>query len=345
MQSQRLNYPHDHDFLSSHQHRNEQRTWIVIALTLATMIVEIVSGLVFGSMALLADGWHMASHASALGITALAYYLARKHRRNARFTFGTGKIGELAGFSSALLLAVVALSMAYASIHRLLHPVAIHFDEAILVAVIGLVVNVASAVILKEHHGHDHDHGHGDHGHHHHEHHDHNLRAAYLHVLADALTSILAITALLFGKYRGWNFLDPVMGIVGAVVISRWSYGLMRETGKVLLDYSAHTPVEEAIRRVVTSEEDAHLMDLHVWRVGPGAYSAIVALSAENGMNPAHLRKKLCAIHHLDHVTIEINPPEYGERVAATAYAAEGEHFPGKLTEQGERPRNRRIAE
>jgi cation diffusion facilitator family transporter len=281
----------------------------VIALTLATMIVEIFSGLVFGSMALLADGWHMASHASALGITALAYYLARKHRRNARFTFGTGKIGELAGFSSALLLAVVALTMAYASIHRLLHPVAIHFDEAILVAVVGLVVNVASAVILKEHHGHDHDHGHGDHGHHH-EHHDHNLRAAYLHVLADALTSILAITALLFGKYQGWHFLDPVMGIVGAVVISRWSYGLMRETGKVLLDYSAHTPVEETIRHVVTSEEDAHLLDLHVWRVGPGAYSAIVALSAENGMNPAYLRKKLCAIHHLDHVTIEINSPD-----------------------------------
>ena len=307
MQTDRLNYPHDHDFLASHQHRNERRTWIVIALTLATMIVEIVSGLVFGSMALLADGWHMASHASALGITALAYYLARKHRRNARFTFGTGKIGELAGFSSALLLAVVALSMAYASIHRLLHPVAIHFDEAILVAVIGLVVNVASAVILKEHHGHDHDHGHGDHGHHH-EHHDHNLRAAYLHVLADALTSILAITALLFGKYQGWNCLDPVMGIVGAVGISGWPYGLMRETGKVLLDYTGPTPVEEAIRRIVSSEEDADLLDLHVWRVGPGSYSAIVALSAGNGMNPAHLRKKLCGIHHLDHVTIEINP-------------------------------------
>ena len=190
---QRLICPHEHDFLSMRQDRNERRTWIVIVLTLTTMVVEIVSGLVFGSMALLADGWHMASHASALGITALAYYLARKHRRNTKFTFGTGKIGDLAGFSSALLLAVVALSMAYASIQRLLQPVAIRFDEAILVAVIGLVVNVASALVLKDDHAHDH----ASEGHdHHHHHHEHNLRAAYLHVLADALTSILAITAL-----------------------------------------------------------------------------------------------------------------------------------------------------
>ena len=304
MNSEHLNYPHDHDFLSSHQHRNERRTWIVIALTLATMMVEIVSGMVFGSMALLADGWHMASHASALGITALAYYLARKHRRNTNFSFGTGKIGELAGFSSALLLAVVALSMAYASIRRLLVPVAIHFDQAILVALIGLVVNVASALMLKE----DHDHGHEPEGHGHH--HDHNLRAAYIHVLADALTSILAIAALLLGKIWGWSFLDPLMGIVGAVVISRWSYGLMRETGKVLLDYSAPNRVEEKIRRVVASETEAALLDLHVWQVGPGAYSAIVALSACNGTNPAALKKRLGTIHRLRHVTIEINPPD-----------------------------------
>ena len=306
MKTQRLDYPHDHDFLSSGQHRNERRTWIVIALTLATMVVEIISGMVFGSMALLADGWHMASHASALGITALAYYLSRKHRRNARFTFGTGKIGELAGFSSALLLAVVALAMVYASILRLLHPVAIHFDEAILVALIGLVVNVASALVLKEHHAHGHDHPPDGHGHHHHL--DHNLRAAYLHVLADALTSILAIVALLFGKLWGWSFLDPVMGIVGAAVISRWSYGLMRDTGKVLLDYSGPNAVEDQIRRIVASVPEAVLLDLHVWRVGPGAYSAIVALNARNGMNPTQLRKRLCDIHNLGHVTIEINP-------------------------------------
>ncbi len=306
MHNEPLNYPHDHNFLSSHQHRNERRTWIVIVLTLATMTVEIASGMIFGSMALLADGWHMASHASALGITALAYYLARKHRRNANFSFGTGKIGELAGFSSALLLAVVALSMIYASIRRLLAPVAIHFDEAILVAVVGLVVNVASALVLKEDHGH----GHTSEGHEHHHHHDHNLRAAYIHVLADALTSILAIAALLFGKLWGWSFLDPLMGIVGAAVISRWSYGLIRETGKILLDYSGPSNVEKEIRRVVTTMEGAALLDLHVWQVGPGAYSAIVALSAWNGTNPVQLRQRLGKIHHLSHLTIEINPED-----------------------------------
>ena len=321
----RFTFPHEHNFLSENHHVNERRTWFVIALTATTMVVEILSGLLFGSMALLADGWHMASHASALSITALAYYLARKHRRNTNFSFGTGKIGELAGFSSALLLAVVALSMAYASIRRLLAPVAIHFDEAIVVAVIGLVVNVASAVILKEHHGHDH--GQGDHGHHHH---DHNLRAAYLHVLADALTSILAIAALLFGKLWGWSFLDPAMGIVGAAVISRWSYGLMRETGKVLLDYSGPNTVEEEIRRVVASVQEAVLLDLHVWRVGPGAYSAIVALNAWNGTNPAQLRKQLSKIHHLNHVTIEINPPEDERQAAVPALSAEDRHLHGR---------------
>ena len=333
MRNEHLNYPHDHDFLSSHQHRNEQRTWIVIALTLATMIVEIVSGMVFGSMALLADGWHMASHASALGITALAYYMARKHRRNTNFSFGTGKIGDLAGFSSALLLAVVALSMAYASIRRLMAPVAIHFDQAILVAVIGLVVNIASALVLKEHHNHGHEPDGDGHDHHH----DHNLRAAYLHVLADALTSILAIAALLFGKLWGWSFLDPVMGIVGAVVISRWSYGLMRETGKVLLDYSASNSVEEEIRRVVASEKEAALLDLHVWRVGPGAYSAIVAMSARSRTYPAQLRKRLCRIHHLNHVTIEINPPEDGRQVATSACSAHDETLTGWPPEKGPR--------
>jgi cation diffusion facilitator family transporter len=305
MNTEPLSYPHDHDYLSSHQDRNERRTWIVIALTLVTMIVEIVSGLLFGSMALLADGWHMASHASALGIAALAYYMARKHRRNAKFTFGTGKVGDLAGFSSALLLAVVAFSMAYASIQRLLNPVAIHFDEAILVAVVGLVVNVASALVLKEHHPHEHDHEPEDHLHHHH--HDHNLRAAYLHVLADALTSILAIMALLFGKYQGWGFLDPLMGIVGAVVISRWSYGLLRETGKVLLDYDAHPRLAEGIRRRLEDGGDAVVEDLHVWRLGPGSCSAIVALTACEGATPGMMKARLADLPGLAHVTIEVN--------------------------------------
>jgi cation diffusion facilitator family transporter len=305
----RLATPHNHDFLSAGQDHNERRTWIVIALTLATMIVEIVSGLVFGSMALLADGWHMASHASALGITALAYFLARKHRRNTKFTFGTGKIGDLAGFSSALLLAVVAFSMAYASVQRLRHPVPIHFNEAILVAVIGLVVNVVSAVVLKEHHGHGHSHDHGREEDHHHHHHDHNLRAAYLHVLADALTSILAITALLFGKFQGWHFLDPVMGIVGAVVISRWSFGLMRETGKALLDYEAHPRLAERIRRRLEEDGEVVVEDLHVWRLGPGSCSAIVALTSGDGATPGMMKARLADLHELAHVTIEINRP------------------------------------
>jgi cation diffusion facilitator family transporter len=302
-----MDYPHEHDFLSPRQRRNERRTWIVILLTLTTMIVEIASGLAFGSMALLADGWHMASHASALGITALAYYLARKHRRNAKFTFGTGKVGDLAGFSSALLLAVVAFSMAYACVRRLMHPVAIHFDEAILVAVIGLVVNIASALILKEQHAHDHGHDHAADKHGHAHHHDHNLRAAYLHVLADALTSILAIVALLFGKLWGWSFLDPVMGIVGALVISRWSYGLMRETGKVLLDYDAHPGLVQRIRRRLEAGGDTVVEDLHVWRVGPGCCSAIVALRTGDGLTPGALKARLADLPGLVHVTIEIN--------------------------------------
>jgi cation diffusion facilitator family transporter len=297
----RFDYPHHHDFLSSRHRRNERRTWIVIGLTLVTMGVEIVAGLIFGSMALLADGWHMASHASALGIAALAYFLARKHRRNAGFSFGTGKVGELAGYSSALLLAVVAFLMAYASLRRLLAPVAIRFDEAILIALVGLAVNVISAVILNA--GHEHHQAADGHAHH-----DHNLRAAYLHVLADALTSILAITALLLGKLWGWSFLDPLMGIVGAVVISRWSYGLLKDTGKVLIDYTAGNPIAHEIRRIVAAESDAALLDLHVWQVGPGAFSAILALKTDNGGSLTALKARLGQVPHLAHLTIEVNP-------------------------------------
>jgi cation diffusion facilitator family transporter len=305
---------HDHDFLSEHIQRNERRTWLVIFLTLTTMMVEIVSGMLFGSMALLADGWHMASHASALGITALAYYLARKHRSNDKFTFGTGKIGDLAGYSSALLLAVIALAMIYASIVRLLNPVVIRFNDAILVAVIGLLVNLVSALLLKEHHDHHphensgepiHDHAsHHDHGH------DHNLRAAYLHVLADALTSIMAIGALLVGKIWGWTFMDPLMGIVGAVVISRWSVGLMRDSGQVLLDYNGDAHLKEAILQAMQSDGDATVQDLHLWRVGAGRYSAIVALSAPDGRSPLEMKKRLCHLRHLVHVTVEVNRTE-----------------------------------
>ena len=297
--------PHDHDFLSDRQQHNERRIWFVIVLTLATMIVEIVCGVLFGSMALLADGWHMASHASAMGVTALAYYLARKHRRNERFSFGAGKMGDLAGYSSALLLAIIALFIAYESVNRLLEPVDIRFNEAIGVAVIGLLVNLASALILKDSSDHSHaEHATGV------KDHDHNIRAAYLHVLADALTSILAIVALVFGKVRGWSFLDPLMGIAGAMVISRWSYGLMRATGEVLLDYNTHPQMVEEVRRAIESHGDATVQDLHIWRVGPGRYSIIIAVTSSDATTPLALKQRLCDFHHLAHVTIEVNRPD-----------------------------------
>ena len=290
--------PHDHCFLSDSHRANERRTWAVIVLTAATMVVEILSGWLFGSMALLADGWHMASHASALGITALAYRLARKHRDNPRFTFGTGKFGDLAGYSSALLLALIAVLMAYESIQRLIYPVAIHYNEAIGVAVAGLAVNIASAVILKEHHEHDHDHEH--------HHRDHNLRAAYLHVLADALTSILAIVALVAGKFRGWDFMDPVMGIVGAVLITRWSLGLLRDSGRMLLDYNRNEELVREISRALERDGNVTIDDLHVWRLGPGHFSAIVSLTACDGTDPREIKERLSHIRELSHLTVEV---------------------------------------
>jgi cation diffusion facilitator family transporter len=296
----RFTFPHEHNFLSENHHVNERRTWFVIALTATTMVVEILSGLLFGSMALLADGWHMASHASAMGITAMAFYWARKHLDNPRFTFGTGKIGDLAGYSSALLLALIAFFMAYESIRRLLNPVIIHFNEAILVAIIGLTVNLVSAFILKEdHHKHERHHS------------DHNLRAAYLHVLADSLTSILAIVALLFGKFRGWTFLDPVMGVVGALVISRWSYGLMRDTGRVLLDYNDNVLITRQIKEALRDEEKVNIEDLHVWRVGPGHYSSTISLRTEKNHHTEYYKNRLCHIPDLAHVTIEVNQGDH----------------------------------
>lgn len=293
--------PHDHYFLSDRLHANERRTWWVISLTVTTMVLEILSGLLFGSMALLADGWHMASHASAMSITALAYYMSRKHKDNPRFTFGTGKIGDLAGYSSALLLLVVALLMAYGSILRLVHPVAIHFKEAMIVAALGLVVNLVSALILREH-PHDSDAEHHDH--------DHNLRAAYLHVLADATTSILAIVALAFGMWLGWSFLDPVMGIAGALLISHWSYGLMREAGGVLLDRTPEGHFIQSISKVIETIEGVRIIDLHVWRLGPGHHSAIVSLATSGGKRPEFFKERLCRVKGLSHVTIEVNAPD-----------------------------------
>jgi cation diffusion facilitator family transporter len=306
---------HEHVFLGNDHDRNTRRTWIVIGLTATMMVIEIAAGTIFGSMALVADGWHMSTHAAALLIAALAYGYARRHARNPRFTFGTGKVGDLAAFASAVVLALVALLIGWESIVRLYSPVAINFTQAIVVAVIGLAVNLVSAWILGagHHHGHQehhHDHGHGhDHGHHHHPHHGHtdnNLRAAYLHVLADALTSVLAIAALLAGSVFGWNWLDPVIGIVGALVIARWSWGLIRDAGRVLVDYNpASEGLPGEIRTAVESDTD-RITDLHVWQVGPGRHAAIVAIASPQPQ-PVHAYKaRMAGIHELVHVTVEV---------------------------------------
>jgi cation diffusion facilitator family transporter len=291
---------HEHVFLGANQHINERRTWVVIGLTASMMIVEIVCGLLFGSMALLADGWHMASHAAALGITALGYLFARRHASDPRYCFGTGKIGELAGYSSALLLAVIALIMAYESVKRLLSPVAISFDEAIAVAVLGLIVNIISALLLKGEHLEEY---------HHSSHHaDHNIRAAYLHVLADALTSLLAIVALSAGRFLGWVWMDPVMGIVGAIVIARWSYNLVRDTGRILLDMNTNRSLSDDVRRLIESDADNQISDLHVWRVGPGHFAAIVSVLTSRPQPPVYYKGLLKTLKQLCHVTVEINP-------------------------------------
>lgn len=307
MESSELDrFRHRHQFAGAAQERNEKRTRLVILLTAAMMVVEIAAGLIFGSMALLADGWHMASHAAALSITALGYWLARRFADDPRFSFGTGKVGDIAGFSSALLLAFIALLMASESIQRLLSPVEIAFNQAILVAVIGLAVNLLSALLLKEDHHHDHDDR--DHHHDHPDHTDHNLKSAYLHVLADALTSVLAIVALVIGKYLGLHWLDPVMGIVGSLVIARWAWRLIKETGQVLLDMNDRLETAEAIGRTIDSLPGTRLTDLHLWRLGPGHVAAIVSLAATQPRSPGFYKGLLAEEHRLAHLTVEVHP-------------------------------------
>ncbi|WP_137132042.1 CDF family Co(II)/Ni(II) efflux transporter DmeF [Rhizobium sp. FY34] len=341
---------HDHVFLGKDHARNERKVWLVIAITATMMVVEIAAGSFYGSMALLADGWHMSTHAGAMLIAAGAYWYARRSARDPRFTFGTGKLGDLAGFASAMVLAMVALLIAAESAVRLAQPVEIAFNQAILVAILGLAVNLVSAYLLRDephHHGHGHGHGHAhdhddhdhddhDHDHDHHDHHDahdhaeghhheghhhphphpvhaparrsqdHNLRAAYLHVLADALTSVLAIVALLFGRSYGWVWLDPLMGIVGGLVIARWSFGLLRDTGRVLLDVSPRGgAVAKDIRDRVESDAD-QITDLHVWQVGPGHHAAILSIAAREPQQPAAYKAKLRDVGGLSHVTVEV---------------------------------------
>lgn len=299
---------HDHVFLGNSHDRNARRTLWVVLLTAGMMVVEIVAGVLFNSMALLADGFHMATHAGALGVAAIAYAYAKKHANSRRYSFGTGKVGDLAGFASAMALGLVALGIAVESAQRLLSPQSVAFGEATVIAVVGLLVNLASAWLLgADHHhghghGHGHDHGHHDHSHgHDHHHHDNNLRSAYVHVLADALTSVLAIVALLGGRYLGWVWLDPVMGLVGATVIAVWSWSLMRDTASVLLDaHESH--LEEEIREFVEGPGDARITDLHVWRVGPGAHAAIVAVK---GIDGDTVRSRLHEVHEIAHLTVE----------------------------------------
>ena len=298
-------YLHAHDFLGAAQTRNERRTRLVIALTAVMMVVEVAAGLIYGSMALLADGWHMASHAAALSITALGYWLARRHASDPRFCFGTGKVGEIAGFASALALAFIALMIGYESVVRLLAPVAIAFNQAILVAVVGLAVNLLSAYLLKEQHHHDHQ---DDHGHDHQHHADHNLASAYMHVVADALTSLLAIVALAAGKYMGWAWMDPLIGIVGSVVIARWAWWLLGDTGRVLLDMNSQPEVAEKIRQTLGSLEGTRVTDLHLWRLGPGHLGAIVSLVAAEPRAPSHYKELLAGLCHISHLTVEVHP-------------------------------------
>ncbi|ALJ14491.1 CDF family Co(II)/Ni(II) efflux transporter DmeF [Sphingopyxis macrogoltabida] len=297
-----------HDFLGSAHDENAKRTLWVVALTAVMMVGEIAAGYWTGSMALLADGFHMATHAGALGLAALAYRYAKRHRHDPRFSFGTGKVGDLTAFASAVILGIFSVGIAFESILRLVDPVRVDFASATLVAVLGLAVNIVSALLLMggHHHGHDHGHDHGDdHGHHHdHSHgHDNNLRSAYFHVLADALTSVLAIAALLAGRYLGLGWMDPAMGIVGALVIARWSWGLMRDTAAILLDETDDRLAAE-LRNRIAAIDGLRVADLHVWRVGPEARAAIVEV--EGALSAAELRARLGDLGSIAHLTIAV---------------------------------------
>ncbi len=289
-------WQHDHIFGQDQQRVGERRTLIVIAVTATMMVVEITTGILFGSMALLADGLHMGSHAVALLIALIAYVYARRHAGDERFSFGTGKVNALAGFTGAVLLAVFAILMAWESVDRLLNPVPIQFNSAILVAVLGLLVNGGCAVILDAGHSHGHDH-----------HHDHNLRSAYLHVIADALTSVLAIAALLTGKYLGWSWMDPVMGVVGATLVARWSIGLLRISAGVLLDHQAPVEVRNGITSAVESEAGNRVADLHVWSIGPGIWAAELVVVTHEPQEAEHYKALLPDELHLVHVSVEVH--------------------------------------
>ena len=311
-----MNGIHDHVFLGEGHERNERRTWAVIWLCGFMMVAEIVGGLLFGSIALVADGMHMSTHASALLLAALAYSFARRYAHDQRFSFGTGKLGDLAGFTSAIVLAMVALLIGYEAISRFIWPVPIGFDEAIPIAFLGLAVNVASALLLgagthRHTHGHEHcaDAHEDDHDAHEHAHgsahRDNNMRAAVVHVLADAAVSVLVIVGLLLGRFLGWAWMDPVIGLCGTVVIAAWSYGLIRDTGAILLDMNPDRGMAERMRAVLEADGD-RLTDLHLWRLGPGHLGAILSIATRHRREAQYYQSLLGRFHDLSHVTVQV---------------------------------------
>jgi cation diffusion facilitator family transporter len=324
-------YPasHSHVFLGAGHERNERRTWVVIALCAAMMVAEIVGGAVFGSIALVADGLHMSTHASALLLAALAYRYARRHADDPRFTFGTGKLGDLAGFTSAIVLAMIALLIGYEAVSRLIAPIAIRFEEALPIAILGLIVNIASVLLLggdehhqREHHHHhahdpanieayDHDDGDGAHSGetgdaHSRAHRDNNMRAAVIHVLADAAVSLLVIVGLLLAWLLGWAWMDPVVGLAGAFVIAAWSYGLVRDTGAILLDINPDQGLAQRIRSTIEATGD-QVADLHLWRLGPGHMGMILSITTRTQRGPDDYRSLLGRFRALSHVTVEVH--------------------------------------
>ncbi len=329
-------WQHPHVFLGTKHDRHERRTWFVVALTAAMMVAEITGGTLFGSMAVVADGWHMSTHAGALTIAALAYRFARRHARDPRFSFGTGKVGELAAFCSAVILAMIAVAIGYEAVTRLFAPVAIDFAQATWLAVVGLGVNLASAWLLfdkdhhhayhapaddhhddHDHHDHAHEHGHEHaHGHHQHHAHDSNIRAAYVHVLADAMTSVLAIVGLLAGRFYGWVFMDPLMALIGVGVILSWSFGLIRMSGTVLLDMVPDRHLAGHIRKRLEIDGD-RVSDLHLWRLGPGHAGLIAAVVSDRPQAPSAYKQRLDGIAGLSHVTVEVHACEDHARKAA----------------------------
>lgn len=321
---------HAHVFLGAGHETNERKTWAVIALCTIMMIVEIVGGHLFGSLALIADGLHMSTHAGAMLIAALAYTYARRHARDPRFVFGTGKLGDLAGFTSAVVLALIAMLIAYEAITRFLAPVSIHFNQAIPIAVVGLAVNIASAWLLAGHDGehshgfeHGHSHGAGRDGHDHHHDHDHdhgrdhghrpapslhrdnNIRSAYIHVIADAAVSVLAILGLAAARSFGWVWMDPLAGMIGAAVILSWSYRLIRDTGGILLDMNPDRAMTAKLREAIERDGD-RLADLHLWRLGPGHLGAVVSVVTVEGRDPFFYRTLLQGFKSVSHLTVEV---------------------------------------